>query len=377
MFSAEFWASGFWQGIGALASIISFLFSPLLTILIDRLFGKKAEQDYMNAYKAITLPDSALGPGEALFFLPVQSAAAYCLFILLKRVFLIGQRDTSSTLLVISFVIVFLLTWILSSARRKSLAKLLTWHLCLSFALLCLLLVGINWRNGGNAYITADFTYVKHWIGQYLSSDIKLFPPVVALRNISLTKVPLDLSIASPSTARIMLIQVYFLTLALLLFFYTLRKRHYANRITAFIHLNEKQRKDELEKVDYQDKLAALELKALAKLEKEDELDLKREQRGFVLEKERLVLEKERLVVESARLDVEKKRAEYTLELAVRLIDTIYGHGGDPEERIETIRNTLPAFKDFGKPETSSTTVVLQVLRDTQPQPKAIPMSVN
>jgi hypothetical protein len=62
---------------------------------------------------------------------------------------------------------------------------------------------------------------------------------------------------------------VYFSTLAILLFFYTLHKRHHANRITAFVHLSEKQREDEFEKVDYQDKLASLELKALTKKEKE------------------------------------------------------------------------------------------------------------
>ena len=344
-------------------------------MFFDRLLGKKDQQDYISAYKAVALPDSVLGPGEALFFLPIQAAASYCFFILLQRVLLV-RRDTSMTLLAISFVAVFVFTWLLCSIRRKSLAKLLTWHLCFSTLLFCLFLIGIAWHKDGNAYIIGDFTFVQRWLAQFLSSDIKQIPPITSLLNISLRTIPIDLKVASPPTAKIVLIQVYFSTLAILLFFYTLHKRHRANRITAFVHLSEKQRKDELEKIDYQDKLASLDIKALLKQEKEGELSLKNEQRSLVLEKERLLLEKERLAVESTRLEVEKKRAEYTLDLAVHLIDTIYGKGGTADERIETIRNTLPAFKDFGQPETNSTSVVLQVLRDTQPQPRAIPVGI-
>ncbi len=361
--------------IGALASIVGLFVSPLISMFFDRLLGKKDQQDYISAYKAVTLPDSMLGPGEALFFLPIQAGASYCFFILLQRVLLVRQ-DTPITLLVESFVVVFVITWLFCFIRRKSLAKLLTWHLCFSTILFCLFLIGIAWHKDGNAYITSDFTFLQRWLAQLLPPDIKQFPPITNLLHLSLRAIPIDLKVASPPTAKILLIQVYFSTLAILLFFYTLHKRHRANRITAFVHLSEKQRRDELEKLDYQDKLASLDLKALLKQEKEGELALKNEQRSLVLEKEHLMLEKERLSVESTRLDVEKKRAEYTLDLAVHLIDTIYGKGGNPDERIETIRNTLPAFKDFGQPETNSTTVVLQVLRDTQPQPQAIPVSI-
>ena len=366
--SPEFWASGFWQGIGALVSIISLFVSPLISIFFERLLGKKDQQDYIGAYKALALPDSALGPGEALFFLPIQIIASYGISILMQRVILVRQ-DASNTMLIVSGAFVFLVTWGLCSARRKSLAKLLTWHFCFSAVLFCLILIGVTWQKGGNAYITGNFTFVQHWVEQYLSPDIRQFPPVASLLHLPLTHIPVDLKIASPVVARNLFTQVYFFTLASMLVFYTLHKRHRANRITAFVHLNEKQRKDEFEKTDYQDKLASLELKSLAKKEKEDELDLKKELRAFIIEKERLL-------VESTRLDVEKKRAEYTLELAVNLIDTIYGKGGNPDERMDTIRITLPAFKDFGQPEINSTAVVLQVLRDTQPQPQAIPVSI-
>ncbi len=256
IFSAEFWASGFWQGIGALVSIISLFVSPLLSMLFERLFGKKDQQEYVNAYKAIALPDGGLGPGESLLFLPIQAIASYFLSVLLRQVLLIIKPDGSNTLLVVSFVAVLVFTWGLCFARRKSLAKMLTWHFCLSFLLFCLLLIGVAWHRDGNAYITGNFTFVKQWMSQHLPPDIRQFAPLAGLRNIPLTTIPIDIKVASPSAARILFIQVYFSTLAVLFFFYALRKRHRANRLTAFLHLNEKQRKDELEKVDYQDKLA-------------------------------------------------------------------------------------------------------------------------
>lgn len=373
IFSANFWALGFWQGLGVLVSVVGLFVSPLLSMWVERLFGKKENQEEVNAYKAILLPDSSLTFGGLLMLLCGQVAASYCLFIVFKRVFVFKQYD-SNVLLTLSATVIFLPTWILCGLRRKSLAKLLTWHVCLVMFLFCLLLVSSHL--GGNTYITHDFSMVKDQIRQYLPAELKQIPFVANLRNVPLNAIPIDIRIPSPGAAKIQLIQMYFLTLALLLFFYTLHKRHRANRITAFVHLSEKQRREELDKVEYQDKLMTLEIKTLTKQEKEADLTLKKEQNTLVLDRDRLALEKDRLEVESARLDVEKKRAEYTLELAVRVIDTLYTSGGSPEERSEALRLTLPAFKDFGHSEANSATVIFQVLQEAQERPKAIPVTI-
>ena len=50
-------SSSYWQGIGAILGLLGALASPLLTILYDRLLGKKEHQQHINAYKALLLPD--------------------------------------------------------------------------------------------------------------------------------------------------------------------------------------------------------------------------------------------------------------------------------------------------------------------------------
>jgi hypothetical protein len=371
LFSASFWESNAWQAVGVIATLITCIASPFLSTFVDRLFGKKEDQEHINAYKSLLLPEGGLGAGETILFLPIQAIAAYCLYLLGLRVWLWHLQDTTSWLY-LSFVIIAITTWGLSAAKRKTLAKLLTWHLCIATSIF----LGLELGQHGATLLTHDFSPFKHWLGQHLSADIKQLPVIVNLRSLSLEHVPVDIAVHSPAAARSQFIWIYGLTLAFVLVCYTLYKRHYANRIRAFVHLSERRRREELDLLDYEQKRANLEITALTKQEKEAELDLKKDQRELLLERERLAVEKERLNVESCRLDLEKKRAEYTLDLAVRLIDTLYDNGGNPVIRTELLRNTLPALKDFGHPEKDSTTVVMEVLRTIHEEPPAIPATV-
>src|SRR5437588_1717117 len=196
LFSADFWGGNFWQGIGVMVSFASLLLSPLISMFFERLFGRKENQEYINAYKALALPDRPLTFGEWFLSLPIQAGASYALFILIQRVFILPQFDTN-TLLTLSFGSVFVLTMCLSAIRRKSLARLLTWHLCLAIIVFCLFLIGLSWHRDGNAYITHDFSSMKHWIGQYLPTEVKQFPLIANLKAISLQTIPIDFKVAS------------------------------------------------------------------------------------------------------------------------------------------------------------------------------------
>lgn len=371
LFNLNFWGESFWQGIGVIVSFLSCLASPFLSMLVDRLFSKKESQEHINAYKALLLPDRAPSFTGVLLFLPVQAAAAYSLYLLALRLFLIKVFN-SDTLLTLSFLVVLLLTWGLAASRRKSFATLLTWQFCLAVIIFYVIFLGQK----GNTPITKDFSFLKHIVGQYIPTEVKQFPPIASLSGVSLKAIPIDLHVAAPAVAKNEFLIIYALTLAFFLFCYTLYKRHHARQVSAFVQLSEKRRREELDLLDYQDKQASLELKGLEKQEKLEELAQKKELTPLVIEREKLALEEQRLNVVSTRLDVEKKRAQYTLELATLLIDTLYNGGGSPEIRAELLRNMFPALKDFGHPEKESTTVVLEMLQNMEEEPKALSAAV-
>ena len=360
-------SSSYWQGIGAILGLLGALASPLLTILYDRLFGKKEHQQHVNAYKALLLPDRPLSAGEFFRWLFVQAVASYGLSIVARRLLLINPADPN-TLLILSFVFVSVLTWGLSVIRHKSLAKLLICQFLTAFTIFFLIFLGQK----GNLLVTENFTWVKHAVGQYLPSGIKQFPVISSLRTLDLHAVPVDLRPKSAQSALSLFLVVYLLTFAFFLFCYTLYKRHHARQVSAFVLLSEKKRKDQMELLDYQIKQKDLEIKNMEKQEKEAELKQLDQKVALALEREQLTVEQQRLEVVSTRLDVEKKRVQYTLELAAQLIDTLYEGGGDPAVRIELLRNILPTFKEFGHPEQESTALILDHLQQVQPLPRAI-----
>lgn len=364
-------SSSNWQGIGAILGFLGALSSPLLTLLFDRLFGKKEHQEHANAYKALLLPDPPLSAGEIFRWLFIQAIASYGLSIIVRRLLLINTADPN-TVLILSFVSVSILVWGCSAMRHKSLAKLLIYQFLTAFTIFCLILLSQK----GSFLVTQNFTWVKHAIGQYLPSDVKQFPVISGLHTLDLHAFPVDLRPKSAQSALSVFIVVYLLTFAFFLFCYTLYKRHYARQVSAFVLLSEKKRKDQMELLDYQIKHKDLEIKDMEKQEKEAELKQVDQKVALALEREQLAVEQQRLEVTSIRLDVEKKRVQYTLELAAQLIDTLYEGGGDPAVRAELLRNTLPIFKEFGHPEQESTTLILDHLQQVRPMPRAIPAAV-
>lgn len=221
--------------------------------------------------------------------------------------------------LILSFVFVSLLVWGLAAMRHKSLAKLLVGQFLTAFIIFFLIFLGQK----GNLLVTANFTWLKHAVGQYLPSGVKQFPVISSLRTLDLHAVPVDLRPKSAQGALSLFLVVYLLTLAFFLFCYTLYKRHHARQVSAFVLLSEKKRKDQMELLDYQIKQKDLEIKDMEKQEKEAELKQVDQKVALTLEREQLTVEQQRLEVMSIRLDVEKKRVQYTLELAAQLIDTV------------------------------------------------------
>src|SRR5258708_19873662 len=86
--SMSIFSSSYWQGIGAILGLLGALASPLLTILYDRLLGKKEHQQHVNAYKALLLPDLPLSVGEFFRCLSLQPVPPYLLSISFLRLLL-------------------------------------------------------------------------------------------------------------------------------------------------------------------------------------------------------------------------------------------------------------------------------------------------
>jgi hypothetical protein len=278
-------------------------------------------------------------------------------------------RLDASSWLDLSFFLVFVLTWGCVAIRRKKLAPTLAWWWITASVILGFLLFGQKQALPQ----TRDLTTWRHFVGSYVPVEIKQFSLVQALVHVLLWKAfPVDLRVLHLAAVQGVAIWVYSLLFAVFFFGYLLSKRHYAQTASALAHLSRQEREERFEELSYRERQAALEIKTLEKQEKSEELAYKREQITVLLEKDKLALEKERLAVEVARLDLEKKRAEYVLELARLLIDTLYTGSGSVETRTELLRQTLPALKDFGQRE--STTLILEHLEGLPDEiPPAIP----
>lgn len=370
IFDPTFWGNSAWQGIGVLVALVTWILGPLLTAVLGRLVEKPdAQQKHINAYKALAVREGAMDAGEVFTFLPIQLLVAYGFSILLRRVLFVNQFDPTSSF-ELSILIILVVSWGLSIAKRKVLATLLIWQFFVAMLLFYLLLTGHG--HEGAIPITKDFTFLKHFIGQYLPSDVKNAPIISNLRNLPLNAITVDLNIAHPEATKTLFIFVYAGTMLPFVIGYTFYKRHFALQATAFAHLSERRKQEKLDELTYQERVTALAVQEIEKVEKEEALDYKRQQTSLLQERDQIALEKERLALVSIRLDVEKKRAEYMLELTKQLVDTLHVEVNTPELRVELIRNTLPALKDFGQRE--STALVFEHLQHIDREtPAAIP----
>ncbi len=368
IFDPNFWGNSVWQGISVVVTIVTWLLGPFVTAFLERLVSKPdAQQKHINAYKALALREGSMSFREIISFLPIQSIAAYGLSLLIQRIFFVNQFEPINCF-ELSLLAVLVVTWGLSLAKRKILASLLTWQFCVSLVALCLILVG----HKAAIPITKDFTFLKHFVGQYLSPDVKQAPVISSLRTLPLNAIPVDLTIAHPEAAKTLFGFLYAGTMIPFVSFYSLYKRHLALQVTAFAQLSEKEKQEKLDELHYQERTEALAIKQLEKTEKEEELKYKREQTTLLKERDTLAVEKERIAVASVKLDLEKKRAEYTLQLTALIVDTLYTGVDTVEMRVELIRNMLPALKDIGQKE--STTIILEHLQHINREtPVAIP----
>jgi hypothetical protein len=369
IFHLAFWQNSAWQGFSGLIAVLTCLASPFLSMLVERLFNKKSEtQQQVSAYKALFLREGSLSPGEFLLFLPLQALVAYCLALAGLRVW--GVHLEEQAWLELCGLGVFFFTWGLSAIKRKSLAKLLVWWVVVASAAFCMVLLGQHL--GTPVY--QDISPVKHFVGQYLPAEVKQLPILSLLHT--LRAFPTDVHITAPSAGmRLLWIWIYGPVLALFLFGYTFHKQHYARQVSAFAYLSEREKREKYDEMEFQERQASLQIKTVEKEEKEEALAYRRQQTSLLLEKDKLELEKERSAVEGARLELEKKRAEYMLELAKLMVDTLYVEGADLTLRTELLRQVLPALKDFGQKE--STVLLLDHLQTTAGNiPRAIPATI-
>ena len=76
-----------------------------------------------------------------------------------------------------------------------------------------------------------------------------------------------------------------------------------------------------------------------------------------------MALDKLRLEVELGQLELEKKRAQYSLELAKQIVETLYMSDG-VEMKIEQLRMTIPSLQPLGHKNGSE--MILDHLNGTQ-----------
>ncbi len=346
LFSGDPLRDSIWQFIGVFLSIILWV---LGLILPQKLFDKK-EGEHISAYKALLLPDTSLGCGGLLLLLPLQAATAYCLAVVAHRVFLQNQID-QVTFFWTCLISVLVFTWTLSGIRHSTLSWALPLHLCIVIVLFSLYLVSVEQAT----FISKDFTTVTTFIAKNIP-DLKQFPPFMAIH---LNAVPVDIKVAHPASAKALLFWFYGITLAVVLFFYSLHKRHLARRATAWAYMDKDKRQAVLEELDKKDKEATIELKKLEHQDRERTISL----RQYEEEERRLALDKLRLEVELGQLELEKKRAQYTLELAKQIVETLY-ISDNVEMKTEQLRMTIPSLQALGRKNGSK--MILDHLHGTQ-----------
>ena len=345
-FNGDPWRDSIWQFISVIVSVILWV---LGLVLPQMLFGKK-EGEHVSAYKALLLPDAPLGCGGLLMLLPLQAASAYCLSVVMHRVFLQNQIE-QVTLFWACLIFVVVFTWTLSGIRHSTLSWSLSLHLCIVTTLFVLYLASV----GQVTFIDKDFSTVTTFIAKNIP-DIKQFPPFTAIH---LNAVPVDINIAHPAPAKTLLFWFYGVTLAVVLFFYSLHKRHLARRATAFAYMDKDKRQAVLEELDKKDKEATIELKKLEHQDREKTISL----RQYEKEERSLALDKLKLEVELGQLELEKKRAQYTLELAKQIVDTLY-ISDSVEMKTEQLRMTIPSLQALGRKNGSE--MIMDHLHGTQ-----------
>lgn len=346
LFNGDPWRDSIWQSISVILSVILWV---LGLILPQKLFAKK-EGEHVSAYKALLLPDASLGCGGLLLLLPLQFACAYCLSVVAHRVFLQNQTD-QITLFWACLIFAVVFTWTLSGIRHSTLAWALPLHLCVVIVLFSLYLVSVEQAT----FIGKDFSFVTTFLANTIPS-IKQFPPLAAIH---LNTVPVDINIAHPASAKTMLFLFYGITLAFVFFFYSLHKRRLARRATAFAYMDKDKRQAVLEELDKKDKEATIELKKLEYQDREKTISL----REYEEEERRLTLDKLKLEVELGQLELEKKRAQYTLELAKQIVETLYISDG-AEMKTEQLRMAIPSLQALGRKNGSE--MILDHLHGTQ-----------
>lgn len=358
----DLWRDNIWQSIGVFVGFVTWILTPFLSAWYERFTNKGQDQHQSavkglaNAYKALLLTEEPLGCFGFLGFLPLQFADGYLLYLLAQRVFLWTHVD-QVVLFWTCVAIVIVITWVLCIIRHSKLASVLAWHF---FAIALLFgLLQVSLRNA--IFQPRDLAFVKQWITQYLPTGITQQPFFI---GIHLNAVPIDIHFSQPATVQAQWIWTYCLTLTVAFFLYSLAKGRQARRMSAFAYMSEERKRAVLAELDKQDKEITLELKALDKQDKEADIALKQQQNTFTLDREKLALEKEQLALEATRLDLEKKRAEYTLELARMIVETIHADVSRQEVRIELIRLTLPSLRDLGHK--NGTELILDHLQETQ-----------
>ncbi len=346
LFNGDPWRDSIWQSISVIVSITLWV----LSLFLPQLLFNKKEGEHVSAYKALLLPDAPLGCGGLLMLLPLQAAAAYCLSLVMHRVFLQNQIN-QITLFSACLIFVMVFTWTLSAIRHSTLSWVLPLHLCVIVVLFSLYLVSVEQAS----FIGKDLSVVTTYIAKNIP-DIKQFPPFTAIH---LNAVPVDIKVKDPAAAKTLLFWFYGISLAIVLFFYSLHKRHLARRATAWAYMDKDKRQAVLEELDKKDKEATIELKKLEHQDREKTINL----RQYEEEERRLVLDKLRLEVELSQLELEKKRAQYTLELARQIVDTLY-ISDSIEMKTEQLRMTIPSLKALGCKNGSE--MILDHLQGTQ-----------
>jgi hypothetical protein len=358
----DIWRDNAWQSIGVLVGIVTWLLTPFLSAWFERFLNKEKDQHQSairglaGAYKALLLTEEPLGCLGFFGLLPLQLADSYLLYLLAQRVFLWTHIDQTA-LFVTCVAIVVTVTWVLCIIRHSKLAFVIVWHFLAIAFLFSLLQVSL--RNA--TFQVRDLTFIKQWIGQYLPTSITQQPFFL---GIHLNAVPIDVRFSQPASIQAQFIWMYVLTFSLTFFLYNLSKGRQARRMNAFAYMSEERKRAVLAELDKRDKEITLELKALDKQDKEADITLKQQQNTFTLDREKLALEREQLALEATKLDLEKKRAEYTLELAQMIVETIHEDVSRQEVRIELIRLTLPSLRDLGHK--NGTEVILDHLQAIQ-----------
>ncbi len=112
-----------WQFVGVVVSIILGVVGMVLPYLIP--IGKNKKENLSAAYRALLQRDRHLGFAGSLGLMFLLIADSYLLYLLLLRMFFLQHSLDQNTLLVTSFVIVFIITISFMSFKHSQLLLVL------------------------------------------------------------------------------------------------------------------------------------------------------------------------------------------------------------------------------------------------------------